>query len=381
MKVLYTIAGFYRAAGMERILADKANYLAGCGYAVVIVTTDQRGREEVFPLDPSITHIDLGIGYEDNNGGSLLSKVLYYPLKKWMHRRRLKLVLGEERPDITVSMFCGDEGFLPRLPHCGKTVLEVHFSRFKRLQYGRRGLWALADRWRSWKDGRVIRKFDRFVALTREDLGYWGTPANGCVIPNFIGSMPVVSASLESRTVLAVGRYSYQKGFERLLEAWALAVKQLPSRHGWKLRLVGDGENRRSLQSISDSLGISSSVRIDCPQKDMDIVYRDSSILALSSRYEGLPMVLLEAQAYGIPCVCFDCKCGPRDVITDGEDGYLVPEGDVQALAYALVKLVKDPSLRAAMGRKARRQSARWDKESIMQQWLTLFNDISLYRL
>lgn len=376
MKILYTIAGFYRAAGMERILADKANYLAAKGYTIVIVTSDQKGREAVFPLNPAIRCVDLRINYEDHNGGAIFLKLLAYPMKKTRHRRRLRKLLKDERPDITVSMFCGDEGFLPGIEDGGKKVLEVHFSRFKRLQYGRKGLWALADRFRSWQDGRTVRRFDRFVALTQEDLSYWGSPENGCVIPNFIDSFPAKPSSLESRTVLAVGRFCYQKGFDRLLEAWARVIYLLPFRHGWKLRLVGDGEERRTLQRLADEKGISPYVNIDWPTDDMASVYINASVLVMSSRYEGFGLVLAEAQSYGIPAVSFDCKCGPRDVISDGEDGLLVPEGDVQALADALMILIEDSSLRSRMGQKAREHASRWDKEIIMQQWIKLFQEI-----
>ena len=211
MKIIYTIAGFYRAAGMERILADKANYLAGRGVGVLIVTTDQKSRPAAFPLDASVRRVDLGIDYEDNNGGRFISKLIRYPFKKYKHRRRLANLLKKERPDITISMFCGDESFLPCLPYAGKSILEVHFSRFKRLQYGRKGLWGLADRYRNRKDGNVIRRFDRFVTLTHEDAAYWGNPSNGRVIPNFLDWIPVEPSPLTRKVVLGVGRFSYQK--------------------------------------------------------------------------------------------------------------------------------------------------------------------------
>lgn len=376
MKILYTIAGLYRPAGMERILTSKANYLAEHGYEVVIVTTEQKNRPVAFPLNASIRCIDLGIGYEDNNGASIWNKLVHYPAMRRRHKRAIGSLLSAERPDVTVSMFCGDERFISTLPFCGKTVLEVHFSRFKRIQYGRKGLWALADICRSRKDGRIIRRFDRFVALTREDLGYWGNPSNGQVIPNFIERMQKKPEPTSNTTVLAVGRFSFQKGFERLLYAWSKVMDALPQDHSWTLRLVGDGEQRGMLVHLAENLGISSSVRIDSPQSDMDRVYRDAAILALSSRYEGLPMVLLEAQSFGIPAVSFNCKCGPSDVISDGKDGLLVREGYIQGLADALLKLITDEKLRFDMGRTAWEHSVRWEKEKIMKQWVTLFENI-----
>lgn len=108
----------------------------------------------------------------------------------------------------------------------------------------------------------------------------------------------------------------------------------------------------------------------------MDAVYREASILALSSRYEGLPLVLLEAQAYGIPAVAFDCQCGPSDVISDGESGLLVPQGDILGLAQALETLMSNEPLRRKMGAAALAESRRWDRDTVMKQWTSLFEDI-----
>ena len=111
---------------MERVLADKANWLAAHGYAVTILTTDQLGRPDAFPLDPRIAKFDLGINYESNNGGSLLDKLLHYPAKQQRHRRALAAKLSEIHPDITISMFCNEVNLLPRMHDGSRKVLEIH---------------------------------------------------------------------------------------------------------------------------------------------------------------------------------------------------------------------------------------------------------------
>ncbi len=362
MRIVYLIAGTYRAAGMERVLADKANWLAANGYEVHILTTDQMGRAPAFAIDPSIRMLDLGINYEENNGGPFLSKVLHYPLKQWRHCRRLTKALRAIRADIVISMFCNDAGFLPGIKDGSRKVLEIHFSRFKRLQYGRKGLWALADRWRSRHDAVIAGRYDRFVVLTEEDMGYWGQLENVRVIPNprtFVFDKP---ASLESHQVLAVGRYDYQKGFDMLLEAW----KRIDTK-GWTLRIAGSGGD----------LGPLPGNVVTGPATDIKKEYSQSAFLVMSSRYEGLPMVLLEAQAAGLPAVSFACKCGPRDVITDGEDGILIPEGDINRLAAGMQKMMQDTVLRHKMGAAAFRNSARYDKDRIMSLWENLFRELS----
>jgi len=370
-KILYTIAGTYRAAGMERVLADKANYLAAKGYKIVIVTTDQRGQKPAFDLDSSIKCYDLDINYEVNNGGSLASKLFNYPGKQIRHRKRLKAVVNAEKPDICISMFCGDEGFLPKFKDGSKKLLEVHFSRFKRLQYGRGGLWRIADRIQYWHDALKVRRFDRFIMLTNEDFGYWGHPKNGQVIPNSLAQIPAETSPLDSRTAVFVGRLSYQKAPERLIDVWR-RISYLPKGKDWKLRIVGDGELLDKLKADAKNLNI----EFLPPQKDMDRIYKEASVLLLTSRYEGLPMVLLEAQAYGVPAVSFACKCGPADVISDGKSGFLVPEGDINAFATALSKLTEDEDLLKSFGAEARKESARWNRETIMAQWINLFENI-----
>lgn len=369
MRILYLIAGTYRPAGMERVLANKANWLVAHGYEVMVSTTDQKGRPNAFGFDERIRFVDLGINYEENNGKSFLNKLVRYPGKQLLHRWRLKRLIGKEKPDVVVSMFCNDASFVPRIACGAKTVLEIHFSRFKRIQYGRRGLWALADRLRSRNDLRVVGRFDRFVVLTEEDREYWGDLENIEVIPNARTFRSDAPAALEAKTVVAVGRYNFQKQFELLLDAWNLVTREFPD---WVLRLVGDGEDRKFLENRIAYHKIQDRVVLG-PESDMRTVYENASVLALSSRFEGLPMVLLEAQAAGLPVVSFACKCGPRDVITDGVDGFLVEEGDVVGLADRLFELMADAGLRTEMGRRAYANSERFSEETIMKKWTDLF--------
>lgn len=372
MIIVYLIAGTYRPAGMERVLANKANWLAAHGYEVYIVTTDQRGQKPAFSLDPSIKCIDLGIDYENDNGHSFLRKAALFPARVIRHRGRLKRLLRQIRPDITVSMFCNDASFLTRLDDGSKKVLEVHFSRFKRLQYGRKGLWGIADKVLNSRDERSARRFDEFVVLTAEDAACWDVPGLR-VIPNSPACTFDKPSALESKVVLAVGRYSYQKQFDALIRAWS----RIPagSREGWILRIAGDGEDREQLQTLAGDLALIGSVILG-PEANMLEYYPKASIMALSSRYEGLPMVLLEAQAAGLPIVSYACKCGPKDVIEDGVDGFLVPEGNECLLAAQLEKLMTDSGLRQRMGAASYAASERFREDMIMEKWTSMFEDL-----
>ncbi len=373
MKLVYCISATHNSGGMERVLATKANYLVARGYDITVVTTDQRGLPPFFPLDGRIRCVDLGVNYEVNNGKSFLNKLVHFPFKQWRHRRRLSRVLREIRPDVTVSMFCNDATFLPSIKDGSRKVLEIHFSRFKRLQYDRKGLWRLADVWRNRNEADVVARFDRFVVLTHEDSRYWGNQPHIAVIPNAQTFTSDAPAPLEAKTVVAVGRLTYQKGFDLLLQAWAEVYRRVS---GWQLAIVGDGELRSALSAQAESLGLAGCVTFVPATKDVVAVYRDASVLAMSSRYEGFGMVLLEAQTVGLPVVSFACKCGPSEIVNDGVDGYLVAPGDVDAMADRLVRLMQDGALRRRMGARAFANAARFSTDAVMKQWMALFDSL-----
>lgn len=374
MKIAYCIAGTCHSGGMERVLANKANYLAEHGYEVMIVTTDQCGEAPFFRLDERIKCYDLGINYEENNGGSFFNKLIHYPGKQLRHRKRLTALLKREKPDITISMFCNDVSFMPDIKDGSKKVLEIHFSKFKRIQYGRKGLWKLADKWFSRQDEKWVRRFDKFVVLTEEDRTYWGDIDNITVIPNARTFTPDHMADMESRKVIAVGRYTFQKGFDRLVEAWRLVVSEFPD---WKLEIIGDGEDRNLLKSMIERYGLGDSLSLVPTNSEIEKHYLDSSVYVMTSRYEGLPMVLLEAQAFGLPIVSFRCKCGPADVVEDGRTGFLVAEGDVEAFAMQLKKVMADVNLRRKMSENALVASQRFSVDPVMTRWVELFKSLA----
>lgn len=372
MKIIYCIAGTRHSGGMERVLTNKANYWVAHGHEVTIVTTDQYGEIPYFPLDSRVKCVDLGINYEENNGKGIWNKFFYYIFKQCRHKRLLTEILKEEAPDCTISMFCNDASFLYKIKEGGRKYIEVHFSCFKRLQYGRRGIWRLADIYRSWLDRRCIRHYEKFVVLTEEDSILWGKSANIVVIPNATSFQTDKVASLQTKTVLAVGRLTHQKGFDRLVEAWALIQGKNPE---WKLKIVGDGEDKDSLQRQIVQLRTENSISI-CPSTpDIESLYMDASFVVMSSRYEGLPMILIEAQCFGLPIVSFDCQCGPKDIVNDGINGFLVPEGDVNGLAERMGRLMDEEELRKRMGKSAKESSKRFDEQTIMEKWERILKD------
>lgn len=377
MKIAYLILGTFNSGGMERVLSNKANYLADvAGYDVSIVTTDQCGREPFFRFSVKIRHYDLGIDYANTNGQNILKKTWAYLKKQRLHRQRLLELLNREHFDIVISMFGPEVYWLPELQDGSKKIAEIHFSKaFRRLINMRGGLWSLSDKVRENRDGKVVEKYDRFVVLTEEDEQMWGRSPKLMVIPNARTFIPEGRAGLTSKKAICVGRLSREKGFDRAIKAWRRVVDKHPD---WRLDIVGNGPEEETLKNIIFQESLGDAVRICPPTKDIHKEYFNSSVYLLTSYTEGLPMVLLEAMGCGVPAVAFTCKCGPRDVITDGADGILVPEGDVDGLADGICRLIEDESLRRKMGENAvQKVRDKFSEERIMSQWIDLFERIA----
>lgn len=370
-RIVYCIPALYNSGGMERVLSVKANYLARLGYEIHIITTDQMGRGIYFPLDERIQTHHIDLDYEGSNGGPLHKKLLAFFSNQPRHKKALTALLEQIKPDLTISMFGHEATFLPDIKAGGVKILEYHFSKLKRLQYGRTGLWGYIDAWRTKQDEQTVRKYDKFVVLTDEDKALWGDLPNICVIPNPQPFVSDIVSPLRTPRILAAGRYCHQKNFEALLRVWAKIAGRYPE---WTLSIYGDGEDRPALTALVDELGITAQTELCKPTQNMFAAYVDSSIYAMTSRYEGLPMVLIEAQTMGLPIVSYACKCGPRDIITEGVDGFVVEEGREDEFAQKLEVLMQDAALREGMGRAAKTASERYNIDRIMSEWLAVIN-------
>lgn len=187
------------------------------------------------------------------------------------------------------------------------------------------------------------------------------------------GAMERAGATPPVRSVLALGRLTRQKGFDYLLDAWAVVIRRVPDAH---LTLVGEGEDKATLRARARRLGLGERVTFSPFVDDVAQLYRAASLFVLSSRFEGLPMVLLEAQTHGLPIVAFDCPYGPREIITDGIDGVLCEAGNPQALAEGLIRLLENSPEREAMSVAARQASGRYALPAVLDQWNRLFAEM-----
>lgn len=377
MKIVYNIHGTCNSGGMERVLSNKVNYLSNLpNYEVFIVTTGQKRRPHFYEISPKVKCIDLGINYAETIDGNPILRMLSSAIKYFKHKSRLKKILYELKADVVVSMFTNDVSFLYKIKDGSKKILEIHFSREFRLLAKRKGIIRLIDQYVTYLNDKIVSKYDKFVVLTNQDKESWKSQENISVIYNSVtNSGNEIVSSLNKKQILAIGRLTFQKNIELLVELWGGISKKHPD---WSLIIVGTGDSKELRDKIT-KMNLEGVIKLVPSTNSIEDYYKESSMYLMTSRYEGLPMVLLEAQNYGLPIVSFDCKCGPREIINDGEDGYLIDNGNRIDFIAKVSLLIENEISRKEFGKNAKINSRKFSEKKIMEQWLNLFEELKKY--
>lgn len=365
MRIAYCIHALHNCGGTEGVLVRKANYLAAVkGWEVFIITAHQHGRANAFAVDPAVKLIDL-----DRNDSSPLWRTGYIPA--------LDHCLKAIRPDIAIAV---NGKAMYAFPHCtdgSRKVAEFHFPREKYiLKYGKKPLGMKYAEFRTRQVARTAARMDAFVVLTRKDLEAW-LPEVPCAAQIYNPNIETGNAQsqLSNKVMVAAGRLSFEKNYPDMLEVWARVIEKHPD---WTLKIYGDGPERASLETMVAQRFKDANVRLMRHTDNVPAALMESSGLLLTSRYEGLSLILVEASSLGVPPISYDCPKGPAEIIEDGTNGYLVRQGDVEEMARKICMLIESEELRREMGAQAKINSERFSIAAIMNQWEELFNELIL---
>lgn len=375
--IVYCTPALYSAGGTERVVSLKANYFADVlGYDVTIIVTEGKNGNSFFPLSDRVKVINLGLNFEEIWNVPFVKKILLYLKKQKAYRKMLRRELLRIRPDITITTLRREINFITDINDGSKKIGEQHLSRSNyRGVDNRYSNFCELSFFRWWKDRVVssLMRLDKLVVLTDDAVSEWPELTNIRMIPDPLAIRGQSSSSLTAKRVITVGRYSYEKGYDLLLRIWSIVEKKCSD---WQLDVFAMGDPTPYVK-LMDELSIDKKrCHLNSSIVDVETEYLKSSILVQPSRTEGFGLVIVEAMACGLPVISFDCENGPRSIISDGENGFLIPPFDVETYAESLLRLISDENLRQKMGENGKQMSMRYDIDTVGKQWQQLFEEL-----
>lgn len=376
-KIVYCTPALYSAGGTERVVSVKANYFADVlGYDVTVVVTEGKNGNSFFPLSDKVKVVNLGLNFEELWNISFVRKTLLYLHKQRKYRKLLTKELMSIRPDITITTLRREINFINSINDGSKKIGEQHLSRtnYRKIDtrfskyYEKIFFW-----W--WKDRVVsnLLKLDKLIVLTNDAVAEWPELTNIRMIPDPLSIKVNGYSSLSSKRVITIGRYSYEKGYDILLRIWSVVEKKCTD---WQLDVFAMGDPTPYVKMMDDLSIDKKRCHLHSSVVDVEEEYLKSSILVQPSRTEGFGLVIVEAMACGLPVISFDCENGPRSIVTNGEEGFLIPTFDIELFSSRLVQLMNDVDLRKNMGAKGRKKSRCYQIESVGNRWKLLFDEL-----
>lgn len=365
MRLLFVCRVFERGVGgVERMAILLMNAMAERGHEVSLFTWDEAGAQAYYPMSEAIRWHRLDMGDA--------TRPADWPLRV-ARMRRFRRLATSPKPDVVVAYQHGPFLFaaLSTLATGVPVVLAERNApdRFDYLRAGRRRGFVFAT-----------MRLARAVAVQFESyIGRYPPYLRSrmVAIPNPVHAVEAYAqpvAARARRILLSVGRLSYQKNFSTLLRAFALVSEACPE---WRLRIVGDGEEREALTALAEELGIGERVSMDGPARDVSAEYQSADLFCLPSLWEGFPNAIAEAMAHGLPVVAFRQCAGMGELIVPGRNGEMADgNGNPNTLAATLRALMENPGARERLGREARKVVEAYRPEDVFDRWERLFRKL-----
>lgn len=354
-RLLYITTNLQGSGGVARILSVKLNYLIEkYDYEISVINSNQIDDDFFFDYD---------------------SRIKIYAVKSksfFKYKRLINSFINKANPDIIINCDNGLKGSLipflieKRVPliyerHCSKSISVS--SLFEKIKLALSNLLLQIN----------INAYNCFVVLNEEEKKDWNSN-NIMVIPNPLWFNVSKSVnSIENKTVVAVGRHSYEKRYDKLLQIWELVSKQYPD---WVLKIYGAEDEKLSLKKMVLDNNLEKHIKFYNPVKSIDKIFSKASILLSTSESESFGLVLIEAMAFGLPVIAFNGTSGAKTIIQNNKNGFLVFEDDIDLFVEKINFLISNKKIRDEIGEKAKRSTERFDLTTIMISWDTLFKSI-----
>jgi len=338
VKVFFNISSLKSRSGSERVACILANQLVEIlDYDVTIINRDANFNDVAYPLNDRIC-------------------VKKIPGSQFQYYKGLVSFVSQEKPDIVIVHNMGKLSLLCSLiPNINRLVSLEHVSFISRpiiIQLLTKLLY---------------KKIDQVIALTNSDKSYFDKfHQNVIVLPNFSPFPVIEKKDFKQKQIVAIGRLTDQKNYIHLLKAWEKIFHKILD---WKLCIYGDGEHKNLLNEYIQSNAIKN-VYLKESTSDIKSVYNTSSFFVMSSKYEGLPMVLIEAQSFGLPIISYNCPNGPSDIVKDQHNGFLVENQNIFLLSEKILELANSPEKLQNFSKNSSVKALEYQSEKILQLWV-----------
>jgi glycosyltransferase involved in cell wall biosynthesis len=364
-QIILFISNVTNPGGTIRVVTNLANSFYKHGLKVKIISINSKEGVPFYPVNPNIEIRHLNAPLPLN----VLKRI------SWGYYKTIREIVKNipESDAVLIAtdpITCYSFPFIKKIKPRNKYIATEHL-----------GI-AIAKKYSILARKLLYRKLNAVVVLTQTDkdlLLSLKIKMKTCrVIPNEVSFYPPTAAKLDSKILLSIGKYEYQKGYDLLVEIVSAPLKK---HRDWKLILVGKdivglGDAKKLLLEKIDQYHLQNQVILVPPTQNIVEEYLNASIYLMSSRFEGFPMVLLEAKACGLPVISYDCPAGPAEII-EPDDGILIPFMDAKAFETALLNLMENEEKRKTMGENARRNVWKYNSDAIYKKWEELFNALA----
>lgn len=362
MRILYFTGQIALHGGIEKVTVMKLNYWVETGNDVYLSTYEQGDKSFVYPISSKVHYEDLNINYNvDYTYESLYSSRCLKLVPK--HFFRTVSLLKKIKPDVIIVPNFGYEfWFLPLIKGRSMLVREYHDSQYQR-KFGSIKVCI---------DDFIQRFYDAVVVLTPQEVGYFKYKKNIKVIPNPIKKSTYIS-DLSYSKIVTVGRIDRVKRFELFIEIAELVIKKYPK---YRFEIYGEGNPiyKNELLELIKSKKLQNNIFFMGGTSEIQRVFSEASIYVCTSKTESFGLTLIEAMGVGLPVISFDCPHGPKNIIHDGVDGYLIQNDSIVKASNAIINLIEDKKLLVSMGNFARLNAQRYHLDNVMKMWINLFN-------
>ncbi len=362
MKILYVTPRINDAGGLARIINIKANYFVqNFDYGVHILTQNNGNTPLFYNFNDKIVLHDINL--KNNNIIKLFSFI-----------NKTNEIIKLVKPDILILCEGFKGFFVPWLIRLDIPILfEVHGSIFNnQTDINKSFIARLGFKIEMYLKKKLAQKFTKLIVLSSQSEQEWKTK-NIVVFPNPNWLKSNEKSNLKSKRAIMVARHSYEKGVDRVLYIWQIVVKKYPD---WILEIYGDFDENLFYHKLANELGLKDKVLFFEPIKNIQEKYIEASFCLMTSRTEGFGMVLIEAMICGLPCIAYDCPVGPRTIIENEINGFLIKENDIDGFVLKIFKMIENKELLNEMSKNAIVSTKNYDLDSIMNKWKLLFENL-----